>query len=110
MNTFDSYDKYQLRWLINHEHSLFDLIKEVSRYAEEYEGDDKDKLSIVDYFKMWEMEQGFNGELYACFGEWDCCEFVDDSVDNDIPKSAYRGDYSPSCPWGAEGMSIHDFI
>ena len=33
----------------------------------------------------------------------------------DIPKepeytSAYNGDYSPSCPWNAPGMSVHDFI
>lgn len=25
-------------------------------------------------------------------------------------RSATRGDYSPSCPWNAPGMSISDFI
>jgi len=25
-------------------------------------------------------------------------------------RSAYAGDYSPSCPWNAPGMSVHDFI
>jgi len=25
-------------------------------------------------------------------------------------RSAEAGDYSPSCPWNAPGMSIHDFI
>lgn len=30
--------------------------------------------------------------------------------DENYCKSATAGDYSPSCPWNAEGMSIRDFI
>ena len=30
--------------------------------------------------------------------------------DDDYTPSATHGDYSPSCPWNAPGMSIHDFI
>ena len=107
MKTFDEYDKYQLQWLISHKYSLFDLIKAVSHFADDYEGDDKGKLSIVDFFNMWEMEQGFGGELYVCYGEFCDC---DCSTDDSIPTSATRGDYSLSCPWGAEGMNIHDFL
>lgn len=102
---FDKYDKYQLEWLISHKHSLFDVIKEVSEYAEEYDGEDN--LSFVDFFRMWEMDCGFGGELYACFGEWFDGERIDD---DNVPTSATCGDYSPSCPWGAEGMSVSDFI
>lgn len=33
-----------------------------------------------------------------------------DDEDEDYTPSAYRGDYSPSSPWNAPGMSISDFI
>ena len=32
------------------------------------------------------------------------------SEDEDYVPSAENGDYSPSNPWDAPGMSIHDFI
>ena len=35
--------------------------------------------------------------------------YTDDYEDDYIP-SATAGDYSPSNPWDAPGMSIHDFI
>jgi len=31
-------------------------------------------------------------------------------LDDDYCPSATAGDYSPSSPWNAPGMSIHDFI
>ncbi len=35
----------------------------------------------------------------------------DDSVyEDEYTPSATAGDYSPSCPWNAPGMSIRDFI
>lgn len=48
-----------------------------------------------------------SGDLYANYDTWLYCE---NSADDDVPKSSYKGDYSPSCPWGAEGMNVHDFI
>ena len=30
--------------------------------------------------------------------------------DQEYTPSATHGDYSPSCPWNAPGMSISDFI
>lgn len=72
-----------------------------------------------------------------CFHSWsgiECCMWYEmtDSVKNEIETaklcekyeygtlpclkrddytpSATRGDYSPSCPWNAPGMSISDFI
>lgn len=30
--------------------------------------------------------------------------------DEEYIPSATRGDYSPSCPWNAPGMSISDFF
>lgn len=34
----------------------------------------------------------------------------EDWEDDDYVPSATNGDYSPTCPWNAPGMSIHDFI
>ena len=34
---------------------------------------------------------------------------ANDDPDNDY-RSAYRGDYSPSNPWDAPGMTVSDFI
>jgi hypothetical protein len=43
-----------------------------------------------------------------------CDGFIEDYEDDIDPqpycRSASAGDYSPSCPWNAPGMSIHDFI
>ena len=33
-----------------------------------------------------------------------------DEYDDEYTPSATGGDYSPSSPWNAPGMSIHDFI
>ena len=50
--------------------------------------------------------------------EFNELDFVDDydyigediGTEDDYTPSATRGDYSPSNPWDAPGMSIHDFI
>jgi len=42
-----------------------------------------------------------------------CDAFVYDATmaqEEHYTRSATAGDYSPSCPWKAEGMSIKDFI
>ena len=107
MSEFGSYDKYQLQWLISHKYSLSDLIKAVSKFADEYKGENKNSLSFCDFFHLWEFEQEMSGDLYANYDTWLYCV---NSADDDVPKSSYKGDYSPSCPWGAEGMNVHDFI
>ena len=33
-----------------------------------------------------------------------------ESEDDEYIPSSENGDYSPSCPWDAPGMSIRDFI
>lgn len=34
----------------------------------------------------------------------------DEDIDEVYPRSATDGDYGPSSPWSAPGMSIRDFI
>ena len=107
MSDFDSYDRYKLQWLIDNKYSLSKLILAVSKFADEYKGDDKDKLSFCDFLSMWEFEHEMEGDLYA---DYDCWLYCKPSSDNGVPTSSFNGDYSPSCPWGAEGMSVSDFI
>lgn len=51
-------------------------------------------------------------EIDAVDGNTDACEkFVQAQCeDDDYCPSATNGDYSPSCPWNAPGMSVKDFI
>lgn len=51
--------------------------------------------------------------IYKHFWHDDYIEFAVDTRfddEDDYTPSATRGDYSPSNPWDAPGMSIHDFI
>lgn len=44
-------------------------------------------------------------------GDSEACESFEQVYDDeDYTPSATHGDYSPSCPWNAPGMSIKDFI
>ena len=62
---------------------------------------------------VYEMADTEEDEIMAAEG---CPEFEEgtpDCLDDDdscYTPSATRGDYSPSSPWNAPGMSIHDFI
>ena len=41
----------------------------------------------------------------------DCTRYCyEEPEENDYMPSATNGDYSPSCPWNAPGMSVKDFI
>ncbi len=69
------YEKYQLQWMIDHGHSLGDLMKELSCAQEDYcnapagEGLNPN-ASVLDVFNEWEYNVGFRGEIWACENEW----------------------------------------
>lgn len=44
----------------------------------------------------------YGGSIKIYAGDFD--------TDDDYTPSATNGDYSPSCPWNAPGMSIRDFF
>lgn len=53
----------------------------------------------------------FLAETEIVDGESDACEdFVMAYDDEEYTPSATRGDYSPSNPWDAPGMSMSDFF
>ena len=61
-----------------------------------------------------EMKELLNlcDKLYEKIDEYLENEDREDSDDNDKENhlSAENGDYSPSCPWNAPGMSVKDFV
>lgn len=64
-----AYQKYQLQWMIDHDHSLDDLMSELTQH--QINGCEETVDAIFD---EWEHEVGFGGEIWACEGEWKGCE------------------------------------
>lgn len=64
------YQKYQLRWMIDHNISLDDLMNSMTEYQlDGCEG------TVAEIFDEWESNSnGFGGEIWACIGEWKECE------------------------------------
>lgn len=63
--SMSDYERYQLEWMIEHGHSLKEVIEGISEI-------DPDGLdSLEDRFALWEADRGFNGELWASMGEWE---------------------------------------
>lgn len=68
------YEKYQLEWMIDHNHSIREMITKIGEIAwEELTNDgglSYDKI-IDEAFEIFESEQGFqNCELWVCEDEW----------------------------------------
>lgn len=69
MKKLSNYEKYQLDWLNRHGHSVHDLIKSISEYANLMYSHNEDFYEI---FLEWEEEIGFPGrEIYACKAEYE---------------------------------------
>lgn len=73
------------------EEQAIELGYEVRRLMDKYGGDEEDAI-------------------YEAMRNLHISEIEDEDDDEDCTSSAERGDYSPSNPWDAPGMSIKDFI
>ena len=66
-----NYEKYQLQWLIDHNHSLTELIQELEDYInQEFWLSSDPKINLSKAFKDWELDTGFNSEIYVCEEEY----------------------------------------
>ena len=70
------YEKYQLQWLIDHGHSLSDLINQLDEYRKN--ADENNEMSIREIFSEWEFDIGFNGEIYVCEDEYYDNDYLED--------------------------------
>lgn len=68
-----AYGRYKLMWLKDHGFNLEDFLQSVFEYIKESEID-LDKTSIADAMHEWEIESGFNSEIYPCFDEFVACD------------------------------------
>lgn len=67
------YQNYQLRWMIDHNYSLEDLIDNLNEQINQNPEFYINKNSHVDLHKVfadWEYDSGFNQDLYVCEEEY----------------------------------------
>ena len=76
-----------------------------------YEYDDEMSGEHIKVENRYDIEKRRNRQVaytehFCLDSEWGC----DKDDDGRYTPSSTAGDYSPSCPWKAPGMSIRDFI
>ncbi len=73
------YQKYQLQWMIDHDHSLDELISELVKCEKDRQPED----NIQNLYESWVHDCGFGSEIWACEEEWEDAEkdFIDDEED-----------------------------
>lgn len=54
---------FKLQWMIDHGHTLKELIHELTEYME----DRNLEMSPEDVFGEWESGRGFGSEIWPCF-------------------------------------------
>lgn len=105
----------------NHHYSHRELVLHAVLLPRKYKHISKEKLIkmysnvpkeelenyILHYFD--EEDETINGADDICAKAEDDL-FSESAAEKHYCPSSTCGDYSPSCPWNAPGMSIHDFI
>ncbi len=77
-----NYEKYQLLWMLDHGHSLDELVRELHEMqCEDPEDSDRTSTPISELFSEWEQDRGFGGELWACEAEWEENEGRDSRIE-----------------------------
>lgn len=72
------YEKFQLQWMIDHGHSLRELMEELqSLQYDDPEDSDQISTPVTDLFEEWEMDRGFGAEIWPCEAEYESCEAVE---------------------------------
>ena len=79
------YQEYQLKWMIEHNCSIDDLIENLDTLAKDMEPE----TPIREVFDEWEKNQGFLGSIWACEEEWDDNE-GDTFTETDLRKFGYE--------------------
>lgn len=59
------YEKFQLQWMIDHGHSLRELMEELqSLQYDDPEDSDQISTPITELFERWEQDRGFRSEIW----------------------------------------------
>lgn len=76
------YEKFQLQWMIDREHSLRELMEELqSLQYEDPEDSDRISTPITELFAEWEAERGFGSEIWPREAEYESREKVERYLD-----------------------------
>lgn len=81
------YERYQLEWMIEHGHSLTELVEDMSELSY-----DMPNTDIGALFDAWEADCGFGGEVYASESEWREAEGKEQNRDRLSKKSVKRSE------------------
>lgn len=70
-NAEKEYEKFKLQWMLDHGHTLEELIHELEKLREECDPSE----SLQSIFADWEYGYGFGSEIWPCYKEFLGCEY-----------------------------------
>lgn len=93
------YEKYKMEWMIEHGITMNEFIRVLDNYRTEREQDGAEFNSIEDVLDNFEADSnGFDGEIWACYDEWEGSEFFEELCDRVRDKACMT--------WGKEEGQI----
>ena len=76
------YEKYKTEWMLEHGITMNEFIRVLDNYRIEREQDGAEFNSIEDVLDSFETDSnGFDGEMWACYDEWEENEFFEELCD-----------------------------
>lgn len=76
------YEKYKTEWMLEHGITMDDFIRVLDNFRIEQEQDGVEFNSIEDVVNSFEVDSnGFDGEIWACYDEWQDEEFFEELCD-----------------------------
>lgn len=76
------YEKYKTEWMLEHGITMNEFIRVLDNYRIEREQDGAEFTSIENVVDCFEADSnGFDGEIWACYDEWQDAEFFEELCD-----------------------------
>ena len=76
------YEKYKTEWMLEHGITMSEFVRVLDNYRIEQEQDGVEFNSIEDVLDSFEADSnGFDGEIWACYDEWEENEFFEELYD-----------------------------
>lgn len=76
------YEKYKTEWMLEHGITMDEFIRMLDNFRIEQEQDGVEFNSIEDVLDCFEADSnGFDGEMWACYNEWQDDEFFEELCD-----------------------------
>ena len=92
------YEKYKTEWMLEHGITMSEFIRVLDNYRTECEQDGDEFNSIEDVLNNFEDDGDFDGEMWACYDEWEENEFFEELCDRVRDKACMS--------WGKDGQIV----